>query len=57
MEQQTFEYHIMGAHGTGGVQAEMDKRAKGGWEPIIAYQEVEAGKRHVVIFRRPIAAK
>lgn len=50
-----FEYHIMGAKSMGGVQDEMNKRAKEGWEPIIAYQEVEAGKRHVVIFRRPVA--
>jgi hypothetical protein len=51
-----FEYHIMGAKSMGGIQEEMAKRAKDEWEPIIAYQEVEAGKRHVMIFRRPKAA-
>ena len=48
-----FDYHIMGAKTTQGIQEEMAKRAKDGWEPILAYQEVEAGKRHVMIFRRP----
>jgi hypothetical protein len=51
-----FEYHIMGARTMQGIQEEMAKRAKDGWEPIIAYQEVEAGKRHVMIFRRAKAA-
>ena len=56
-----FEYHVMGANGMKGIQSEADKRARDGWELVTAYQETSggflffAGRRHVVIFRRPKA--
>ena len=54
-----FEYHVMGANGMKGMQKEIDKRAIEGWELLNAYQETSggflffAGRRHVLIFRRP----
>ena len=48
-----YEYHVMGANGMGGMQSELDKRAKDGWELVTAYQEVGGGHRHMMIFKRP----
>lgn len=48
-----YEYHVMGANGMSGIEAELRKRAPEGWELVSAYQEVKGGNRHVLIFRRP----
>lgn len=52
-----WEYHVMGSHGgIKGVQTELDKRSKDGWELVTAYQETERGRGgdlHWLYFRRP----
>jgi hypothetical protein len=54
-----YEYHVMGANGMKGVASEIAKRSNEGWELVAAYQETSsgflffAGRRHVLIFRRP----
>ena len=55
-----YEYHVMGAARIDGLQAEINKKAAEGWEPLLAYYDVKwfgwlgpLGRRHVVILRRP----
>jgi hypothetical protein len=54
-----YEYHVMGANTLQGVQKEIERRTREGWELYIAYQETSGGffgffgRRHVLIFRRP----
>lgn len=50
-----WEYHVMGARGgLPGVQGELNKRAKEGWELVTAYQEERGGHLHWLYFRRPV---
>ena len=54
-----FEYHVMGAAGVNGLQHEIDKRAREGWEPVLITVQVGAmlaKERFTVVFRRPTPA-
>jgi len=54
-----YEYRVIDTGTRAGLEVEINKRAKEGWEPIAAYYDVKwfgllgpFGRRHVVILRK-----
>lgn len=52
-----FEFHVMSANSLNGVQVELEKRDRDGWELLAAYPEMKGGSttKHVLIFRKAVS--